>query len=70
MIDLVNSHAADKGEKSTGAKAKARDEQKAALELREASMKGIVKCQDLTDVSLFRGATLREKQGQRHRPNK
>jgi hypothetical protein len=54
-----------KDEKSAASRKKADVETGAALELRDAAMKGLVHREALTDVAQLKGVSVHEKQGQR-----
>ncbi|KAG8793168.1 hypothetical protein FRC12_003678 [Ceratobasidium sp. 428] len=58
-------HESQREEKSSTAKAKAELEKTAGAEMRDAAMKDLVRRDDLTDVTRIKGATAREKGGQR-----
>lgn len=65
VVELVHAHELEKHERSSASRKKADVETNAALELRDAAMKGIVRRDALTDVAQLDGASFREKQGQR-----
>ncbi|KAJ7849026.1 hypothetical protein B0H13DRAFT_2361530 [Mycena leptocephala] len=67
VVELVDARDLQKGEKSAASRKKVDLETKAALELRDAAMKGLVRREALTDVARLEGASVREKQGQRKR---
>ncbi|KAJ6535496.1 hypothetical protein B0H19DRAFT_1271251 [Mycena capillaripes] len=67
VAELVQARVLEKDEKSTVARKKADVETRAALELRDSAMKGLVRREALTDVAALEGASMREKQGQRKR---
>ncbi|KAJ7725538.1 hypothetical protein B0H16DRAFT_1736055 [Mycena metata] len=65
VVELIQARELEKDERSTASRKKADVETKAALELRDAAMKGLVRRDRLTDVAQLEGASVREKQGQR-----
>ncbi|KIJ24057.1 hypothetical protein M422DRAFT_275258, partial [Sphaerobolus stellatus SS14] len=67
IVALVDAHEEEKTQKSFSVKQRKSTEKEAALELRKASMLGIVNREKLSDVSQLDGASVREKQGQRKR---
>ncbi|KAJ6562278.1 hypothetical protein B0H19DRAFT_1259868 [Mycena capillaripes] len=66
VVELVNTRDLQKDERSAASRKKADVETKAALELRDAAMRGLVWCETLTDVAQLEGASVRERQGQRN----
>ncbi|KAJ7041322.1 hypothetical protein C8F04DRAFT_1230408 [Mycena alexandri] len=70
VVELIQAHELEKDERSTASRRKADVETKAALELRDAAMKGLVRRDHLTDVAQLAGASVREKQGQRNHKRK
>lgn len=64
---LLRDQANEKEKKSNAAKARISAETAAALEVRDAAMRGIVRRNALTDISEFEGSTVRERQGQRRK---
>ncbi|KIJ48870.1 hypothetical protein M422DRAFT_247235 [Sphaerobolus stellatus SS14] len=67
LVALVDGHEASKAEFLSTTKKQQDLQQKAALEMRDAAMKGCVPRTKLTDVTQLPEATVREKQGQRKR---
>ncbi|KIJ47935.1 hypothetical protein M422DRAFT_248517 [Sphaerobolus stellatus SS14] len=67
IVALVDAHEEEKTQKSLSVKQRKSTEKEAALELRKASMLGIVNREKLSNVSQLDGALVREKQGQRKR---
>ncbi|KIJ51636.1 hypothetical protein M422DRAFT_243937 [Sphaerobolus stellatus SS14] len=67
LVALIDGHMAAKEHVSMGVKAKASKEQKAALELRDAAMKGMRPRNTLSDIAQLDGAMTHEKQSQRKR---
>ncbi|KAF7310148.1 Myb-like domain-containing protein [Mycena indigotica] len=65
--ELYHEQELRKTDKSTAAQKKAKVEQDAALEIRDAAMRGLVRRENLTDVAQLDSASVREKQGQRRR---
>jgi hypothetical protein len=65
IADLVHAHELEKDVRSAASRKKDSVKVKAASELRDAAMKGLVRREALTDVAQLEGASLREKQGQR-----
>ena len=65
LLELYENHEAERKGRSLQAKAKADEEKKASLELREAAMKGQVNRQVLSDITQLEGTTARERAGQR-----
>ena len=65
IVMLIDDQKSEKGN-SVKEKQKAEVENEAASELHAASTAGLVHRQTLTNVGQLPGATLREKQGQRH----
>ncbi|KIJ37542.1 hypothetical protein M422DRAFT_259898 [Sphaerobolus stellatus SS14] len=65
LVALVNGHEASKEEFLDTMKKQQALQQKAALQMHDAVMKGRVPRNTLTDVAQLDGATVREKQGQR-----
>jgi hypothetical protein len=66
-VSLLEEWKIEKEKKLSDVETRTSVESKAALELRDAAMKGVVKRQGLTDISQLDGSTLREKQGQRRK---
>ncbi|KAF6742219.1 hypothetical protein DFP72DRAFT_1179447 [Ephemerocybe angulata] len=64
---LIKDHEDEKERKAASAKSRTSAETKAALELRDAAMKGTVKRDTLTDIAELPGSTVRERQGQRRK---
>ena len=64
LIDLIDGHQAAKTEFLSVSKRQQDLQQKAALQMRDAAMKGCIPRTSLTDVTQLPGATSREKQGQ------
>ncbi|KIJ45993.1 hypothetical protein M422DRAFT_250416 [Sphaerobolus stellatus SS14] len=67
LVALVDGHEASKEEFLATSKKQQALQQKAALEMRDAAMKGCVPRTALSDVTQMEGATVHEKQGQRKR---
>ncbi|KJA13661.1 hypothetical protein HYPSUDRAFT_209361 [Hypholoma sublateritium FD-334 SS-4] len=70
LVSLLDAQSDDRANKSLRAKGKEELEAQAALELRDAAMKGRVLRQALTDVTQLEDSTLREKAGQRESKSK
>jgi hypothetical protein len=66
IVALLDAKDERKTTKSSKVKAKAQTEQEAALELRAAAMKGLVKRQTLADITQLEDATSREKSNQQY----
>ena len=67
LLALVEAESAAKATKSTSAKAKVSIEEQAALELREAAMRGCVDRQTLADINQLEDSSAREKAGQQEK---
>jgi len=67
LLALVEAESAAKATKSISAKAKISAEEQAALELREAAMRGRVDRQTLADITQLEDSSEREKAGQREK---
>nr|GAT50471.1 predicted protein [Mycena chlorophos] len=65
LVQLFDAKETIKKEKSVVAQKKMNAETQAALELRDAAMKGRVRREDLSDIARLEGTSIREKQGQR-----
>lgn len=70
LVSLLDAQSDDWANKSLRAKAKEELEAQAALELRDAAMKGRVVRQVLTDVTQLEDSTTRERAGQRQSKSK
>ncbi|KAJ6527936.1 hypothetical protein DFH09DRAFT_1094567 [Mycena vulgaris] len=65
VVELFDAQKFARHERSSAAQKKADVETTAALQLRDGAMRGLVHRENLTDVALLDGASVREKQGQR-----
>ncbi|KAJ6550784.1 hypothetical protein DFH09DRAFT_1366569 [Mycena vulgaris] len=67
VVELFDAQKFARHERSAAVQKKADLETTAALELRDGAMRGLIRRENLTDVALLDGASVREKQGQRKR---
>lgn len=64
LVELYDAHSTAGGKRTAQSKAKKEAEEKAGKQLRDASMKSLIPCEGLVDISALDDTTVREKQGQ------